>query len=157
MEGYTSAVTNSGNAWVFVNTHEVATKDLTISKVWTDANDAEGLRPDSIKAQLYKNGEAYGNVLTLTKKVDWKVTVPALPVYENGEKITWTVAEVDIPKYYSASYNQETLTITNTIQSKDIPKTGDNSNLMLWSGVMFVGAAGMFVLLMEERKRRHSS
>lgn len=157
VEGYTSAVTNSGNAWVFVNTHEVATKDLTISKVWTDANDAEGLRPDSIKAQLYKNGEAYGNVLTLTKKVDWKVTVPALPVYENGEKITWTVAEVDIPKYYSASYNQETLTITNTIQSKDIPKTGDNSNLMLWSGVMFVGAAGMFVLLMDERKRRHSS
>ena len=40
--------------------------------------------------------------------------------------------------------------------AKDItsPKTGDESNLALWSSLMFLSVAAMFVLLLYARKRK---
>ena len=75
--------------------------------------------------------------------------------YENGVAINWTVKEINIPRYYSVSYDQSTMTITNTIQSKEVPRTGDNSNLLLWLGLLgLCGAGAATVLFVDKKKKR---
>ena len=152
---YTTANTETGTQWTVTNTHEPATKDVTISKVWVDNNNAEKLRTDSVTIQVYKNGEAYHNVIVLSEANGWQLTA-ALPVYENGEEIKWTVAELNIPRYYTASYDQNTLTVTNTIQSTEVPKTGDSADLMFWTGMMLLLSTGAAALFLLERKRNLS-
>ena len=145
--------TDGGAYWTVTNTHMAKTKEMTVSQVWVDQNNAEKYRPDSVSVQLYKDGKAYGDVIVLSAKNNWKQQV-TLPVYDNGDYIVWTIAETKIPKYYSAVYNHATLTVTNTIQSKEIPKTGDDSHLSMWMGMMVLSCAGIAVVLLDDRKRR---
>lgn len=48
--------------------------EISVSKVWDDANDKDGLRPESIKVQLYANGEAQGKKVTLNDPNEWTYT-----------------------------------------------------------------------------------
>ena len=142
-----------GGKATVVNTHVPEIWSTDITKVWFDNNDAADRRPDSVTVRLYKNGKRYGNSFKITAKDGWKVAVD-LPVYEDGEKITWTVKETRVPSYYSVSYKQETLTIRNTIQIDGVPQTGDDFNLKLWVSVMGVSAAAVLALLIIKKKKR---
>jgi len=125
---------------------------VEVTKVWKDNNDEEELRPDSVTVQLYKNGEAYGETIKLSAANSWSYAAE-LPVYENGEKITWSVKEISIPRYYTVSYDQNTLTITNTIQSKDVPKSGDFNNLWMWFVLMGGCTAGAVSVVLGGKKK----
>ena len=157
VEGYEASYTESVGekcvAWTVTNTHENVTKETTVTKAWVDENNAEKLRPDSVTVQLYCNGEAYGDPVKLTAATEWKYTA-VLPVYEDGKQIQWTIAEIGVPRYYSATYNQSTLTVINTIQSKDIPKTGDPADLLYWSGLMVTFALGAAAVLFFDNKKK---
>ena len=174
VEGYTvsysKAADAAGNVTVTItNTHEPTThggggggsndgsitKTVIVSKVWEDNSNIEGLRPQRVVLRLYKNGKAYGDKIVLSEANCWNKAV-TLPVYEDGDKIQWTVRELKIPRYYTVSYNQRSLTVTNTLQSKTIPKTGDTSNLLLWLLLMGVCGAGIgAVLLLNNKKKRY--
>ena len=51
-EGYTSESSVNGTETVFTNTHIPATVDLTVSKVWDDNNDQDGIRPAKLLVTL---------------------------------------------------------------------------------------------------------
>ena len=158
VEGYTARYieTNSADgttSWTVTNTHEDASKELTVKKVWSDRNNAEKLRPTSVKLQLKKNGQAYGDVIQLNAQNGWKATIQ-VPVYENGQEITWTVTELEVPQYYQVSYDQDTLTVTNTMIDRDVPDTGDDSNLLLWSSMLMISCLGMVAVLLLGKKKR---
>ncbi len=153
VKGYTTTYKEGENGWWVVNTHEAETKDVTVSKVWYDNKNASKLRPDSITAQLYKNGKAWGDKFELNSKNGWKADFE-LPVYEDGKKIEWTVKEVKVPKWYSVSYKQATLTIMNTIQSDGSAKTGDFFDIWTWVGLMgFCAAAAGATLVLSKKKK----
>ena len=106
--------------------------------------------------QLYKNGTVYGDHIRLDADTNWQASV-SLPVYEAGKKIEWTIVEVQIPRYYSVSYDQENLIVTNTIQSKTVPKTGDYDSFlpyMLMFGGCTIGAATLMIALRKKRKSK---
>ena len=158
VEGYTARYieTNSADgttSWTVTNTHEDASKELTVKKVWSDRNNAEKLRPTSVKLQLKKNGQAYGDVIQLNAQNGWKATIQ-VPVYESGQEITWTVTELEVPQYYQVSYDQDTLTVTNTMIDRDVPDTGDDSNLLLWSSMLMISCLGMVAVLLLGKKKR---
>ena len=46
---------------VLTNTHEPALTEMKVTKKWEDANDQDGLRPKSIKVQLYAGDEKWGS------------------------------------------------------------------------------------------------
>ena len=143
-------------AFTVTNTHASELAVRTVTKVWKDAKNAEKLRPKYVEVQLYKDGKVYGDHIRLDADKNWQASV-SLPVYEAGKKIEWTIVEVQIPRYYSASYDQETLTVTNTIQSKTVPKTGDYDSFlpyMLMFGGCTVGAVMLLILLKKKRKTK---
>ena len=120
-DGYTSSGEGTEiNNYTITNTHTPEITEITAKKQWNDNNDQDGLRPESVEFELYKNNIATGTKKTLTEDT-WTVTFDNLPVYENGQKITYTVKEVSEPEGYTASgegTEENGYTITNTHTSE---------------------------------------
>lgn len=75
------------------NTHRPDSTTRSIQKKWSDNNDSDGIRPDSVKFNLLGNGKVVDTV-TLTEKNGWKATSKLVPKKENGKEITYTWEEV---------------------------------------------------------------
>lgn len=125
----------------FTITNKYAPKeiDYKVTKVWNDANNQDGKRPESVTVQLYKSVDGAtpvaveGKKLTLTAKDKtdantWVASFTNLPQYEAGKEITYSIKEVDVPAGYEASvtgqvvtntYNPETVVLSGTKVWKD--------------------------------------
>ena len=108
INGYTSNV----DGFTITNTHVPETTSVTVTKVWEDGDNQDGIRPESVEVQLYANGEAYGDPVEVTADNGWQYTWMNLPENANGEAIVYTVAEINVPEGYEAQVDG--LTITNT-------------------------------------------
>ncbi|WP_430606769.1 hypothetical protein IGJ55_003029 [Enterococcus sp. AZ170] len=96
---------------------------VTVTKSWNDGNNQDGIRPDSIKVQLYADGEKSGEEVTLNEGNNWTTTWTDLAEKNNGQPIVYTVKEVGNIKGYDVTINAENvgnIIITNT----HIPKNG---------------------------------
>ena len=128
----------------FTITNKYAPKeiDYKVTKVWNDANNQDGKRPESVTVQLYKKvGNAdpvavEGKKLTLTakEKTDdntWVASFTNLPQYEAGKEITYSIKEVDVPAGYEASVTGQVVTNTHTPETVVLSGTKvwkDNNN-----------------------------
>lgn len=139
---YAYSTSGDGTEIYATVTNEYQTMQVDVEKVWKDEDDEEGLRPDFVTVQLYKNGVAFGEQIILSEDNEWTYDV-CLPIYEAGVEIKWTVRELKVPKYYKATYFQDTLTVVNTLKYTDSPDTGDSSNMMFWIAMMFISTAGL--------------
>ncbi len=119
---------------VIANEKDIHYIDLEASKVWDDQDNVEGLRPEKIEFQLYKNGTAEGKPVALSAGNDWEVTFSALPDKDNdGNVITYTVKEVKVPTHYTAE-SQEAQFVDGkaTITNKRTPETTEVSVKKVW-------------------------
>ena len=104
-EGYemTSNVTN-GKITTITNTHISKTVEVTATKIWADNNNQDGIRPESITFTLLKNGTAIADkTCTAKASTNWSCTMDNLDEYENGEKINYSIVEMDLIEGYEAS------------------------------------------------------
>ena len=103
----TAELVQTGKTYQFTvtNTHEPETTKITVTKLWDDANDQDGIRKNvGATVQLYKTvGEtktAVGEPVEVGTEDDWSHVFgvdeegnTTLPVYEGGKKITYSVEE----------------------------------------------------------------
>lgn len=143
-EGYTSVVTggmvkNNGMfSFTLTNKHETESTALNVQKVWDDSNNADGLRPASVKVQLYADGAAAGDPVELSAANEWKHAWGDLPKLADGKAIEYTVAEVGVPEGYTSSVTGNasfgfTITNTHTVKTtaigvKKVWNDGDNQD-----------------------------
>ena len=96
---YTVNITvNADGTFVINNTHIPEVTELNVTKVWNDENNQDGVRPVNVTVYLFANGNLI-NQTVLTADNDWKHTFPDLDVYENGQVINYTIAEVAVTDY----------------------------------------------------------
>ncbi len=116
--------------YILINTHETKSTEVEVTKKWSDEDDQDGLRPNSIYLTLYADGEVVDGYEKVEVKPDDKMTSPwtysftGLDMYSNGQKIVYTVAEVPneegdepVPGYSANivySNNNYSVEITNT-------------------------------------------
>ena len=86
-----------GNVTIFINAHEPAETKATVIKIWDDLNDAQKVRPVFIYATLSDGTNK--TVVILNKANNWTATVEHLPVYRNGEMLTYTWTEQEVLGY----------------------------------------------------------
>lgn len=113
-------VTNSGGD-SGTNSGDTSAK---VTKKWS--GDSEEDRPDSIKVQLYRDGEAYGDVVTLSEADGWSYDWGELD--ENHE---WTVEEIDVPSGYVSKVEgsvEDGFTITNSVSDDDDEEENKNDD-----------------------------
>jgi predicted outer membrane repeat protein len=119
--GYTTAY--SEDTFIITNTHKPAEVKHTVKKVWEDADNQDGIRPESIQVQLLADGQATGGTILLSAENEWSYTWENLPERANGQAIRYTVAEVGMIEGYTASYSEDTFTITNTHKPAEVSHT----------------------------------
>ena len=109
-----------------INKHTPAQLSVTVSKIWDDSNDQDGIRPESITIRLLANGKDTGKTLVLNSVGGWTGSFTDLDKYENGVAISYTIAEVSVEGYTSVTTgNQEVgYTVTNTHKFETTSVTG---------------------------------
>ena len=109
----------NGNVVTVTNTHIPEITLRNISVVWEDNNDQDGLRPDTVSVKL-KGNDKFIDSSELNEDVEWKHSFTKLPVRENGNEITYTAEENEIPGYTTSIEKTDTgYVFTNT----HIPET----------------------------------
>ena len=119
--GYTLSNTRkTGTLTTLTNTFPPETVKIKAEKVWVD----DGTHPNSVKVQLYADGQALGDAVELNAGNNWKHTWGndgelCKYVRENGAKraIRYTVNETEIPDGYVSKVTGDASTgfvITNT-------------------------------------------
>ena len=85
--------------------------DVTIEKIWDDDDDRDGIRPENIDVTL-----SNGTTVTLNEENNWTATIEDLPVYDKGQKITYTWSEVSVDGYEltGCDVNGYVTTLTNS-------------------------------------------
>ena len=116
------------------NENDIKYLNLEATKVWDDQDNVEGLRPESIEFQLYKNGKAEGKPVALSAGSDWKVTFSNLPDKDSdGNLISYTVKEVKVPTYYTVDKEEAQFVDGKaTITNKRTPETTEVTVKKVW-------------------------
>ena len=94
-EGYTlSAKKTDGNVTTITNTHTHETTSAKVQKVWDDADNAAGFRPESVTMKLLADNRETGTTVTLSEANGWTDSAQNLPVYgEDGDKLSYSWLE----------------------------------------------------------------
>ena len=121
MDGYTATVgattgsADKGYAITVTNKHVPQFDDFTVTKVWDDSNNIDGMRPDSVTIHL-NGSDGSSTEATLSNAKDWKYTFKHMPLFDaNGNKITYTITEDAVAGYtYTVTNEGRSFTITNS-------------------------------------------
>ncbi|MDD7282068.1 MAG: Cna B-type domain-containing protein [Erysipelotrichaceae bacterium] len=132
VEGYSTSV----NKYDLVNTHTPGKTSVTVTKSWLDANDQDGLRPESVSVKLIANDKETSKTLVLSDENNWTGSFENLDEYYNGEKIAYSVEEINVSSDYEAKISGDMtngFVITNTHSPETISVSGtktwsDNNN-----------------------------
>lgn len=128
------AVGSKASPKVISNETAIQYINLEASKVWDDQDNIEGLRPQSIEFQLYKNGKAEGTPVSLSAANNWKATFSNLPDRDSeGNLFSYTVKEVKVPAYYTVDKEEAQFVDGKaTITNKRTPETTEVTVKKVW-------------------------
>ena len=113
------AISEDGKSWTFTNKHTPGKVSVPVRKVWTDAQNQDGYRPESIDVTLYKindGKETEVRTETLNESNRWYAIAEDLDEYTDQKLNTYEWRENEYP-------NQNKYTTTH--------QTGEGSNLQL--------------------------
>ena len=117
------------------NKYQPGKTSITVTKAWEDFNDHNGIRPSEIKVQLYADGEAQGEEITLNAENQWTHIWTDLDERKAGELIDYTVKETENTDNYETTISGDAHTgyiITNTLKTGNLELekliTGDLSD-----------------------------
>ena len=122
---YTTVV----DGYNITNTHTPEKTTITGSKTWDDADNQDGKRPSSITVRLLADGRVVSHK-KITEKDNWSWNFEDLPVYEKGEKITYTIKEDSVENYETKldGYNIINTHKTETTSVSGTKTWNDNNN-----------------------------
>ncbi|HHW94100.1 MAG TPA: Cna B-type domain-containing protein [Clostridiaceae bacterium] len=116
---YTSLVSRTAtNAYTVTNSIVQSETVITVwvTKSWDDANDQDGIRPDSIMIHLCADGEEVDSK-EITASDGWEGAFVDLPKYKNGKEIVYTIQEGEVDGY------------TTTVDGYDVTNTHEPSKI----------------------------
>ena len=129
--------------------------EYRVLKLWK-GDEGESDRPTSIEVEIFRDG-FYWETVFLSDENNWAYswTAPA-------DGAVWTVVERYVPDGYTVTMEQRetTFVLTNTRKSDvpdgpEPPKTGDTSNILLYSVLMFGSGAALVVLGLTGKREGH--
>lgn len=133
---------------VFTNSYdEPEWTEKEVIKKWDDNNNYLKKRPPYITVHLFADGK---EILTdkITEAEGWRKTFVKLRKYtDDGKEIKYTVTE-DKVEGYSIIVNGLTI-----INAMDIPKTGDDSMIRLWSTTLGASTLALGAVLLVKRRK----
>lgn len=125
VDGYTTAI----DGFNITNTHEVAKRKVEVTKVWNDADNQDGVRPDKVTVHLLADGTDTGKSIEIEPAADgsWKGSFTGLDKFKAGKEIAYTITEDAVDGYTAANSGDAntgyTVTNTHKIETIAVPVT----------------------------------
>ena len=118
VEGYETAIEgDAGSGFAVANSHIAETTSFTVTKVWDDAGNQDGVRPESIEVAL-TGSDGSRRTADLSAESGWAASFDDLPVYmDHGVKIAYALVETPVDGYtHAISFDEAAglFTISNT-------------------------------------------
>ena len=138
-------VSYSEDTLTITNTHEIETKDITVTKVWDDADNESGKRPDKVIVILLANGKDY-DTIELSETNNWTHTFEGVPVNDEDHKeITYSVTEEDVPEGYEVAYEEteDGFIVHNALGQGDGENPQTGSNIVLYLIALLISIIGL--------------
>ncbi len=129
VDGYTSTQVTDGTITTLTNVHKPEETEVTVKKVWDDANDQDHIRPNHIDVTL-----SNGQTVTLNDANQWTATITGLPKYDKGKEIAYTWTEAKVDGYTSTQVTEGAITTLTNSHTPETPPpaTVDISGLKIW-------------------------
>ena len=132
-ENYETRTEADGNTFNVINTYIPETVQIPVSVKWDDANNQDGKRLDSVEAELYAEGQATGNKVTLDEKNSWKASFKKVDVKKDGKRINYTVKTTE-NKDYTITTTGNVLDDNGVVVTyKHVPETVNVSIKSAWN------------------------
>lgn len=118
---------------VVTNTYIPATVEIPVSVKWDDAENQDGVRLDSVEAELYADGEATRNKVTLNAENSWTAKFAQVDVKKDGTRIKYEVKSTE-KEGYTVSVSGDILEEEGlTLNYKHVPATVNISAKAAWN------------------------
>ncbi|MBQ3390099.1 MAG: Cna B-type domain-containing protein [Firmicutes bacterium] len=90
--------------------------EVSVTKVWSDEEDKDKIRPTNVTIKLLADGTDTGKTLILDANANWKGSFKDLDKQKDGKDIAYTVQEVEVKDYTAAVTGDAAagFTVTNT-------------------------------------------
>ena len=123
VNGYTYTTANTADGINITNT--LKKTNVKVTKSWSDFDNKNEIRPDTITVNLLRNEEKFGDSVELTAESGWEYTFTDLPKYDaQGHEYTYTVTENKVNGYtYTTTNTADGINITNTLETTNISGT----------------------------------
>ncbi|WP_418404996.1 Cna B-type domain-containing protein [Blautia sp.] len=129
----TSVSGDAATGLVVTNTYIPATVEIPVSVKWDDAENQDGVRLDSVEAELYADGEATGNKVTLNAENSWTAKFAQVDVKKDGTRIKYEVKSTE-KEGYTVSVSGDILEEEGlTLNYKHVPATVNISAKAAWN------------------------
>jgi pilin isopeptide linkage protein len=126
-EGYTLSDSSAdGTVTTLTNSYKPEETEATVKKVWDDADDQDGKRPESLTVTL-----SDGQTVTLNEGNGWTATIEGLPKYAGGKEIEYTWTEGDMPEGYELTDTSVEGTVT-TLTNSYTPEETEATVKKVW-------------------------
>lgn len=128
VEGYTSSVSD----YNITNTHTPEVVSFSISKIWNDNENNDGLRPDHITVRLLADDVEVASCVA-NESNDWSCEFNGFAKYNKGNLITYKIVEDEVKAYssevnkVSVAGNNSTYEIVNTHEDETVDITIDKT------------------------------
>ena len=113
------------------NSYTPGKTSATVTKIWNDAENQDGKRPESITVSLLADGKETGKTVTLSVENNWKQTISDLPEKADGKAIEYTWTEETLPEGYELTDNSKNGTVT-TLTNTYAPETTSITVTKTW-------------------------
>ena len=113
------------------NSYTPGKTSATVTKIWNDAENQDGKRPESITVSLLADGKETGKTVTLSVENNWKQTLSDLPEKADGKAIEYTWTEETLPEGYELTDNSKNGTVT-TLTNTYAPETTSITGTKTW-------------------------
>ncbi|MGH2211279.1 Cna B-type domain-containing protein [Enterococcus faecalis] len=113
------------------NSYAPKKTEVSVKKAWDDKDNQDGVRPESIKVQLYAGDKKVGEEVELNTANEWTTTWKDLDLKDKGQTIDYTVKEVGETNGYKVEVTgnaKDGYTLTNS----HTPATVDISGTKTW-------------------------
>ena len=135
-------VTTSGDAasgFVFKASHVPAAAEITAAATWDDAENQDGVRPETVGAELYADGKATGDKVTLNAENNWTASFGEKELKKDGKTIEYTVQVSEVENYtcdvtgsgakgFSLKYTHKTAVVNVTVSTVWNDKENQDGN-----------------------------
>ncbi len=104
------------NGYNIVNQYRPELTSVSVTKIWVDKDNAQGIRPSSI-AMTLSDGQKVVKVVVLDASNGWSATVNDLPTVVNGQPAKYGWKEQEVIGYTLTGVKEEgnAMTFTNTV------------------------------------------